>query len=90
MIDDFQKYTGYTKTLELVSLFLERRGYSFVGVPTQHSYHKNFIATDGVASVIVSIYNTGALDVPGSSGGRLRTILESFRSIVGPKPKGAK
>jgi hypothetical protein len=90
MIDNFQKYTGYTKTLQLVTLFLERRGFSFVGVPAEHQFHKNFCATDGCNSCLVSIYNTGALVISGQGGGRLRNALEDFRAIVGGKPKGAK
>jgi hypothetical protein len=87
---DFRIYTGYVKTLELVTLFLERRGFSFVGVPAEHQFHKNFCATDGCNSCLVSIYNTGALVISGQGGGKLRTVLEQFRIVVGPKPKGAK
>jgi hypothetical protein len=90
MRDEFQKYTGYTKTLQLVTLFLERPGFSFVGVPAEHQFHKNFCATDGCNSCLVSIYNTGALVISGQGGGKLRTALESFRYVVGGKPKGAK
>jgi hypothetical protein len=89
-MDYFKTYTGYVKTLQLVTLFLERRGFSFVGVPTEHQFHKNFIATDGLNSCLVSIYNTGALVVCGQGGGKLRNVLEDFRAVVGGKPKGAR
>lgn len=85
-----EKYSGFTKTLQLVSLFLERRGCSIVAVQKVCDYHKNFVATDGVDSVLVAIYNTGALDITGAGGGKLRAMLETFRTVVGPKPKGAK
>lgn len=87
---DFESYAGYLKTLQLVKLFLDRRGFSFVGVPTEHQYHRNFIATDGSNTVLVSIYNTGALVVGGYGGGKLRKALEDFRIVVGGKPRGAK
>ncbi len=90
MIDDFQKYTGYVKTRQLVALFLERRGYSIVGMPAEYKFQKNFIATDGSNSCIICIYTTGALVISGQGGGNLRTALEDFRTVVGGKPKGAK
>lgn len=87
---DIEKCSGFAKTLQLVTLFLERRGCSVVGVQKNCLYHKNFIATDGNNSCLVSVYNTGALVISGEGGGRLRNLLEDFRAVVGGKPKGAK
>lgn len=88
-MDDIEKCSGFAKALQLVTLFLERRGCSLVGVQRDCLYHRNYVATDGVNSCLVSVYNSGALVIGGEGGGRLRNLLESFRTIVGGKAKGA-